>query len=145
MKEIRLYISEKLKLNRDSEDKNYSEYTHTICDIIEVSDNNIKTAINEWVGDYSDTFMYLYVFAIDAKHRWSEKCNHDNIKLVKMGESTMRFVRDAEDRSEIIYKSDKYEDSVDNIAEIRVCGTDLMVFFETSSWQPVIFEKKRNK
>lgn len=142
MKEIRLYITEKLKLNKDSGIE-MSEYTKTICEILDILDDDITDAISEWVGDYSKEFMYLYAFYVDTKHRWNEKAEYDNIKLIKMSESTVRFAKDTADISEVIYKSDKYENSVDNIVEIRVQGNDMIVFFESGGWHPVIFEKKK--
>lgn len=141
MKEIGLYISEKLKLNRDSGIK-ISEYVNIICEILDILDENIIDVISDWVDNYSKEFMYLYVFYVDNRYKWSEKVQYDNIKLIRMSESTMRFAKDTSDVSKTIYKSDKHEKSVDNIAEIRVQGNDMIVFFESGGWHPVIFEKK---
>lgn len=141
MKEIGLYITEKLKLNRDSGIK-ISEYANIICEILDISDEKITDAISEWVDDYSKEFMYLYAFYADTKYKWNEKVEYDNIKLIRMSESTIRFAKDTADISEVIYKSDKHEKSVDNIAEIRIQGNDMIVFFESGGWHPVIFEKK---
>ena len=76
MKQLNLYISEKLKINKDSKVKTNKELIDKILYITSLKDNkNIRNLIEAWVNDDSVNDIKVYIlFTLDS-HNYLNKLN----------------------------------------------------------------------
>lgn len=132
MNNLSTYITEKLRINKDTKISN--SLIDNVMQIIGVEDKKIREEISLWISDYSKK-LYCYVSDIDYKYRYNE-FSFDNISINKVNYKMMERAKQIANQS-TIYKC-KHED--EPIEKITLSQNDLAVYFNTS-WNPVIFEK----
>lgn len=138
MKIISEYITEKLKIDKDSTIK-LNPYVEGMIYIIDEKVNDeIEKLLTDWIGDYKNKTLYCYLSKFDYKERFPGVGRYKNISINPVDDKQMEHAK------EISFGELKYIDKTEkeSIQSILMVQYDLAVYFKDRKY-PIVFEKTK--